>query len=332
MGCIHVIETAESNLLLLLRLVDEVYWPELPKKRGRPYVYSPLVILKCFIAMVWLKLDSHRGLYSKLNSGTPEAERLREACGLQRIPSRRTFDRRFNSVASDLKQRILTMAELLCEQGIVDPSIVSTDSSLLKANGRIWHKKHMKQHVLQCGNVDVEANWGKTRCKGWVYGYKGCVTVTALQPTVPLYASLATANVDDTQFYPELVENLPLEARFNVADTGFDSAELYVASHCRRMRLVTPVRVYKNTPPERVKLAEFYSSPMGKALYRLRSVSVEPFISQLKALFPIDPLPVKGEKKAEAYFLLSVLIYQLTVHLNHQTGRPHRHIKHLLNN
>jgi len=322
----------ESNLFLLLSLVDRVAWPEPPRKPGRPFTYPPLVMLKCFVVMVWLKLDFHRGLYSKLSSGTLEAERLMKACGLCGLPSRRTFDRRFNNLAPDLKQRISTMAMLLCQQGIVDPSTVSTDSSLLKANGNIWHRRHMKRGILPCGNIDVEAHWGKTRCKGWVYGYKGCITVTALPPAVPIYASLSTANVDDTIFYPELVDCLPLETRFNVADTGFDSSELYATSRQRRVRLVTPVRVYKNTPPERVKLAEFYNSPMGKALYRLRSVSVEPFISQLKDLFPIDPLPVKGRRKADAYFLLSVLIYQLAVYLNHQTGRPHRHIKHLLNN
>ena len=248
------------------------------------------------------------------------------------MPSRRTFDRRFNAMTPDLKQRILTIAKLLCEQGIVNPSIVSTDSMLLKANGNVWHKKDMKQRRLPCGNIDVEANWGKSRCKGWVYGYKGCVTVTALPPTVPMYAALETANVNDTKFYPELIEQLPFKTRFNVADTGFDAPEPHTTSRQRHVRLVTPVHVYKNTPPERVKLAKFYSSTMGKTLYRLRSVSVEPFISQLKDLFPIDPPPVKGKKKVEAYFLLVVLIYQLTVYLNHQTGRPHRHIKHLLNN
>lgn len=322
----------EPYLFLLLSLVDQISWPEPPKRWGRPYTYPPLVILKCFIAMVWLKLDSHRRLYSKLNSGTVEAERLREVCGLCSLPSRRTFDRRFNRLSADLKGRILTMARLLCEQGVVDPSIVSTDSSLLKANGNIWHKKQMEQGILPRGNIDVEAHWGKNRCKGWVYGYKSCVTVTALPPTVPIYASLATANVNDTHLYPELVEHIPPETRFNVADTGFDDSELYDTSSHRRMRLITPIRVYKSTPPEQVKLAEFYNSPIGKAIYRLRSTSVEPFISQLKALFPIDPPPVKGRRRVEAYFLLVVLIYQLTVHLNHQTGRPHRHIKHLLNN
>lgn len=284
----------EPNLSLLLSLIDQIAWSEPPKKLGRPFTYPPLVILKCFIVMVWLKLDSHRGLYSKLGSGTVEAERLKEACGLpeDRLPSRRTFDRRFTDLASDLKARILAMAKLLCEQGVVDPSIVSTDSSLLKANGNIWHRRHMKQGVLPCGNIDVEANWGKTRCKGWVYGYKGCVTVTGLEPTVPLYASLAAANVNDTKFYPELVEQLPHETRFNVADTGFDDSELYAISRLRRMRLITPIRVYKSTPPERIRLAMFYSSTMGKALYRLRSVSVEPFISQLKALFHIARLQV----------------------------------------
>ena len=34
--------------------------------RGRPYVYPPTVILRCFIVRVWFRLDSNRALHEYL--------------------------------------------------------------------------------------------------------------------------------------------------------------------------------------------------------------------------------------------------------------------------
>ena len=93
---------------------------------------------------------------------------------------------------------------------------------------------------------------------------------------------------------------------------------------------MTPVKRFKNTSPERLALADFYESPVGQAIYRLRSVSVEPLIGQIKEVFGLDPLPLRGEDEVSALCLLCVLVYQLVVLLNHLEGRPLRRIKHLL--
>ncbi len=55
------------------------------------------------------------------------------ACGLIKIPSRRTFDRRLKTISTDIKQRISTMGYLFVAiEGLVDLSITATDSTLLK--------------------------------------------------------------------------------------------------------------------------------------------------------------------------------------------------------
>ncbi|HET7391724.1 MAG TPA: hypothetical protein VFJ51_12955, partial [Nitrososphaeraceae archaeon] len=52
--------TSESILISILYLIGLIPWPESRKKkrRGRPYVYSPTVILRCFVVRIWLRLDS----------------------------------------------------------------------------------------------------------------------------------------------------------------------------------------------------------------------------------------------------------------------------------
>jgi hypothetical protein len=36
------------------------------KKRGRPYVYSSTVILRCFIVRLWFRMDSNNALHEFL--------------------------------------------------------------------------------------------------------------------------------------------------------------------------------------------------------------------------------------------------------------------------
>ena len=59
-----------------------------------PYVYSPTVILRCFIVRIWFRLDSNNALHIFLGMDCQYNRKLALACGLATIPSRRTFDRR----------------------------------------------------------------------------------------------------------------------------------------------------------------------------------------------------------------------------------------------
>ncbi len=46
---------------------------------------------------------------------------------------------------TDIKERISILGNLLVTHGIADPSINAIDSTLLKANGHVWHKSSMKK-------------------------------------------------------------------------------------------------------------------------------------------------------------------------------------------
>ena len=83
-------------------------------------------------------------------------------CGLDRLPDRRTFDRRFKTISIDIRSRIDAMGMLFIKDGLVDP--ISVDSSLLKAKGHVWHRSNMKNEVPRSG-IDIDALWGFSRTK-----------------------------------------------------------------------------------------------------------------------------------------------------------------------
>jgi hypothetical protein len=105
-------------------LIGQIPWPKLGKKRrrGRPNVYPPSVILRCFVVRIWLRLDSNRALCDFLAMGYyPYNRRIMKACGLTSLPDRSTFGRRLSTISADIKERIATMASLFVKEKIVDP-------------------------------------------------------------------------------------------------------------------------------------------------------------------------------------------------------------------
>ena len=60
------------------------------------------------------------------------------------------------------------MGMLFIKDVLIDPSIISVDSSLLKAKGHVWHRSNMKNEVPRSG-IDTDAKWGYSRTKEWMF-------------------------------------------------------------------------------------------------------------------------------------------------------------------
>ena len=133
-----------------------------------------------------------------------------KGCGLSRIPSRRTFDRRLATISGDIKNRITTMGKLFVHEKIVDPSILSTDSTLIKAKGHVWHKSSMKKKVVPCSGIDTDAMWGFSHTKGWIFGYKLHLISSTGSIILPLAVDFTTANIPDNQMYSILIQQVCL--------------------------------------------------------------------------------------------------------------------------
>ena len=52
------------------------------EKRGRPYIYSSTVILRCFIVRLWFRMDSNNALHEFLGMNYVYNKKIMKACGL----------------------------------------------------------------------------------------------------------------------------------------------------------------------------------------------------------------------------------------------------------
>ncbi|MEZ5370614.1 MAG: transposase [Candidatus Nitrosocosmicus sp.] len=241
-----------NSILYLVGIIDWSYNSIKPqKRRDRPYVYAPTIILRCFIVRIWLRLDSNRSLHHFLCLDLPYNKKVMKACGLSPSylpPSRRTFDRRLKIIYTDIKERISTMGNLFVIDGLVKPYIFATDTALLKSKGKVWHKLSMKDGVIPRSGIDTDARWGRSRTKGWILGYK-LHMICSTDPyciIIPLSADVTTANISDKPVYPNIVSCLSSEVlkkiHYMVADPGFGGKKLYDVSIKKGFELVCPLK------------------------------------------------------------------------------------------
>jgi hypothetical protein len=332
------------SILYLVRLIDWSCNKVKPCHRGRPFIYSSTIILRCFIVRIWFRLDSNRSLHHFLSTELPYNRKIMKACGLSvsYLPSRRTFDRRLRTIPTDIKERISIVGNLFVVEGLVKPYIIAIDSTLLKSKGHVWHASSMKEGIIPRSGIDTDARWGVSHTRGWIFGYKLHMMCNTDSPIVPLTADVTTANMPDNQVYPDLTASsssfpgfsseTTTKAHYMAADPGYDDQSLYESSLKMGFQLVCPVRRYKNTPEERLQLVDFYESPLGQAIYSKRRISVEPLIEHIKSIFRLDPVPTRGFDKVRGIVLLSVLLYQILVYYNckMQKDSPRRAIKYMI--
>ena len=303
----------ESFLIGVLYLVGMLSLYEDALRRGRPYVYPTILMVQLFIIKSWMRFPSnntfHYFLFIK-NSN----DKLLQVCKLTQIPNRRTIDRRFQVLP--INKIIGTMGNLFLSEKLVDNSSASVDSSLLKAAGPVWHKSDIKKNRLPITGIDIDAKWGFSNSKGWVWGYKLHMSCSTGKLIIPLSSCITTANIHDSKPYEKLTASLTGLMDNILADPAYDDGSLYKSSKNNDMRLICPIKKYHSTLPDRLKLVEFYDSKEGQELYAQRKISIEPLFEYLKDMFNIRVLPVKGFEKVKSFVLICILVYQLAVYYN----------------
>ena len=248
---------SESFLIGILYLVGMLSLYEEILKPGRPYVYSTILMVQLSIIKSWMRIPSNNTLhYFLLTKGIND--KLLKVCRLTQIPNRRTIDRRFQVLP--IGDIISNMKSLFVSEKLVDDISASVDSSMLKAAGPVWHKSDMKQNRLPISGIDTDAKWGFSKSKGWIFGYKLHMSCSTGKLVVPLSADVSTANVHDGKMYEILTESLAGFVENILCDPAYDNGSLHQFSNKKNLRLITPIKQYPHTPPERIKLVEFYNS------------------------------------------------------------------------
>ena len=320
--------TNDHPLLQLLALIDLV-WVETKPRTVK--VYSEQTMFKVYVVSVLKQLWSRRSLWRYLVGMPPVAS----ACGLARIPDRRTLDRRLTEMVPQAERQIQALGLVLSLEAISDATVAASDGSAFATAGPVWHKADKQAGIIPAGlrGLDTEADWIQSTYHGWVYGYKAHVTISPAPTTVrAVLSATVTGSACESHILQSHLDDLPPLVSRLLLDAGYDDRELMAACAERRLQVLVPLSkpIGKSTSQDRCDRAAYLASPEGKARYRQRGCSIEPFFATLKDFFHLDPLPVQGKTLASIVILLSLYAWDLLVLLNFVNHRPLGMVKPIL--
>lgn len=301
----------QSPLVMLITLIDRL--PMLARAttgRGRPPVYSERLLLKALVVMIVKRLPTVHLFVTVLEQPTAEMRMIRELLSEQgRFPCRRTWERRLAVLPESLPAQIALLGQHLV--ALTQPwreggPIAAIDSTVLHANGGVWHKKHRDAHIVPHTSIDTEAHWTKSGWHGWVYGWKLHMVVSVAAVWIPLAAELTAANVADNEEAFDLLDGLRTAIRYLLGDTAYDDTELRDTCDTAGITLITSRR---GAYPHR-------DGGVGvrRVFHALRSHAIENWNGQFKAIFDVrQPVPTRGRLATRRWVLGAVLVYQLAV-------------------
>lgn len=314
----------ESVLVTLVRLVERIPIPPEPVKqaRGRPRVYTDRLFLKALVIMMIKHLSKVHELLSVLEEPTTEMRSLRLLLVENgRYPCRRTFERRLGGLPDSLPAQIGCLGRELV--AIIEPwmrgdgKAAALDSTILRASGGVWHRKHRESGEVPHSSIDTEAHWTKSGWHGWVYGWKLHLATAVAGVWIPLAARLTPANTPDSEVAPLLLRELPAEVRYILGDTHYNAPQ--VRTECEgegRILVATRHGKYPHAD-DGVEVRRFF--------HQLRSRAIENFNEQFKGIFDGHAgVPTKGLANTARWALGAVFVYQLALLYRHEHEQPLR--------
>jgi len=302
-------------LIALMLLIDRIPMVRPVRRRGRPQTYSDRLFLKAVVIMVVRHLPTVHSLLAVLEE--PQMHPLRDLLSEHgRYPTRRTFERRLTAIPATLPAQIACLGRHLL--GLIDPfqdwgPAAAIDSTVLAANGGVWHKKHREAGVVPHTAIDTEAGWTKSGWHGWVYGWKLHLVTTVAAVWIPLAARLTPANRADNAEAPALLDTLPADIRAVLGDVQYNDPALHRLCASQDRLLITTKRgPYPHTDD---------GVEVRRVFHQLRSHAIETFNAQFKAIFQcLGQVPTRGLVPTQRFVLGAVFVYQLALLQRFATG------------
>jgi hypothetical protein len=307
-----------SLLVALVRLIDAIPLPPPPPAgRGRPKVYSDRLVLKALVIMIVRHLSTVHALLAILEQPTPEMQCLRSLLTEDgRYPCRRTWERRLNAIPDTLPAQIACLGRHLVDrlQPYADHGrAAALDSTILRARGGVWHKKHREAGAIPHTQIDTEAHWTKSGWHGWVYGWKLHLAAVVAGVWIPLAATLTPANRADNEEAPALIRELPPEVRYVLGDVQYNDSDLRRLCDEQEQILVTTRRgKYPHTDG---------GVEVRRIFHKLRSLAMENLNEHLKGIFGVHgSVPTKGLRNTRRFALGAIFVYQLALLYRFELG------------
>ncbi len=302
-------------LVKILKVVTDLL-PDikLPKRVGRPLVYSPKVITCCFLVMVAKRL-SKRGLHTFLtNESDPVAAAVRSTIPFpdEDIPVRRTFDRRLANCHLHVQLYLLEGATYLARRNLVGLSRLALDNRMFQALGAVWHRKDQILGIIPKGlrNIDTLAGWGYSHYRKWIYGHALDVFCTTGKLVIPVLAIARSLNLRGNTAAKRHAYLLPKVKRGVVsADAEYEDQQL---DNCLKVNGRSLHAAKRRNPKDTPK----------SVTYRKRKTTVEPLYERfLLALSARGKLPFKG-KQGHGWMMTALFLYQVAVISNVMSKNP----------
>jgi hypothetical protein len=275
------------------------------------------LFLKALVIMTVRHLHKVHELLSVLEQPTAEMTALRPLLMVDgRYPSRRTWERRLKAIPEGLPAQIGCFGRYLV--ALIQPwadcgRAAAIDSTVLRAIGGVWHKKHRQQGVVPHTSIDTEAHWTKSGWHGWVYGWKLHLVATVAAVWIPLAATLTPANEADNEVAPELIWELPAEVRYLLGDLHYNAPN--VARTCQGTGRILVTTQYGSYPHTDIGVE------VRRVFHELRSRTIENFNEQFKGIFDAHgQVPTKGLANTQRFALGAILVYQLVLLYRFQHG------------
>lgn len=301
----------DSMLVVLVKLIDLIPVPAAPPaKPGRPVTYPEKLFLQALVIMIVKHLHKVHELLSVLNEPTFEMQQLRKLLTEnERYPSRRTWERRLKGLPTSLPAQIGCLGRYLVE--LIAPwascgRAVALDSTILRSNGGVWHKKDREQGKVPHSSIDTQAHWTKSGWHGWVYGWKLHIACAVASVWSPLSAELTSANVADNEMALALIYQLPPEALFVRGDVHYNAPNVReVCEQTHRFLVTTQYGSYPHTDD---------GVEVRRIFHKLRSLAIENFNEHFKGIFDgHGQVPTKGLVNTQRFALGAIFVYQLAL-------------------
>jgi hypothetical protein len=226
-----------------------------------------------------------------------------------RLPSRRTFERRWGRLPETLPaqlacpgQQLLTLIQPWTTCG----RAVAIDRTPLHAfKGAVWHQRDREAGRVPHSAIDTEAHWTKSGWHGWVSGWKLQLVTTVAALRVPLAAYLTPANVADNEPATTRLPAMPDQARFILGDSQYwDGALREQAASQDWLRLAARRGGSYPRTDDGVEVR--------RRFHALRHHAIEPFIGQFRAIFDVGrPVPTRDVRATRRSVLGAVFVYHL---------------------
>jgi hypothetical protein len=261
--------------------------------------------------------------------------------GTRRFPARSTYYDRYRRAHRLFQHALALQGQQAVADGLADPHVVAVDKSLVAGLGPSWHKQQRQRGEVPAG-VDPDTTWGHSVHHGWVQGYSYEVVVTATKGGVvwPLLASIDTASASETATCGPKLAALPAGVIYVTADSAYDVdafAQLIEQDATGRptgRRFLCPENPRNGTghkpgpaQQRRQRRKRFLHSRRGKALYRRRGRTVEPFHEWLARLFELDRAWHRGLDNNRTQVLAALFTYQVLLRYNHRHGNQNGQLK-----